>query len=165
MGSDRIFGGNGNDTLYGDLGVNLNDNSDIIPAYSLAFTMNDTIGGGAGNDKIYGNLGNDKLYGDEGNDEIWGGNGDDEIWGGAGDDILNGGLDKDTFVLVRGQGKDTISDFKSEDVLGCAGGLTYSSLLITQQADGTLITDIRNNQQLAFLTGFTTLASNNFRQF
>ena len=162
LASDRIFGGNGGDILYGDLGVNP-DNSDIIPAYGLTFSMNDTIGGGAGNDKIYGNLDDDKLYGDDGNDQIWGGNGDDEIWGGAGDDILNGGLGKNTFVLVRGHGKDTISDFKvNEDKIAGAGGIkTFGSLLITQLGTDTLITDKARNQDLAVLTGIEANSVNN----
>ncbi|MBW4610169.1 MAG: DUF4347 domain-containing protein [Hassallia sp. WJT32-NPBG1] len=154
LGSDRIFGNNGNDILYGDLGIK-SDNSDIQPAYGLTFTMNDTIAGSAGNDKIYGNLGNDKLYGDEGDDVIWGGDGDDEIWGGYGNDTLSGGAGKDAFVLVRGQGADIIMDFKSEDVLGCAGALTYSSLKFTPTNGDTLITDKATSELLATLKGFT----------
>jgi Ca2+-binding RTX toxin-like protein len=153
LGSDRIFGNNGNDILYGDLGIK-SDNSDIQPAYGLTFSMNDTIAGGAGNDKIYGNLGNDKLYGDEGDDVIWGGDGDDEIWGGYGNDTLYGGAGKDAFVLVRGQGADIIMDFKSEDVLGCAGALTYSSLKFTPINGDTLITDKATSELLATLKGF-----------
>ncbi len=122
--------------------------------------MNDTIAGGAGNDKIYGNLGNDKLYGDEGNDQIWGGDGDDEIWGGYGNDILNGGAGIDAFVLVRGQGADIIEDFKSEDVLGCAGALRYSSLKFTKQGSDTLITDTGTSELLATLKGFTGTPNN-----
>lgn len=163
LGSDRIFGGNGNDTLYGDL--------ETIPTYGVNFTMSDTIYGGLGNDLIYGNGGNDYLYGEDGNDSIWGGDGNDEIWGGAGDDILNGGAGKDSFVLVRGQGKDTIEDFKiGEDVLGCAGGLKYDPLVLgfKDVAGGTSIFDKVKNQELAFVKDITVLQldnSNNFRLF
>ncbi len=159
LGSDRIFGNNGNDILYGDLGIK-SDNSDIQPAYGLTFSMDDTIAGGAGSDKIYGNLGNDKLYGDEGDDQIWGGAGNDEIWGGADKDTLYGGAGKDTFVLVRDQGADTIMDFTTEDVLGCAGALRYSSLIFTKQNGDTLITDKSTNELLATLKGFIGTASN-----
>jgi hypothetical protein len=154
LGSDRIFGGNGDDILYGDL--------ETIPPYAKPnnFTMDDTIAGGLGSDRIYGNLGNDKLYGDEGDDFIWGGDGNDEIWGGYGNDTLYGGADKDAFVLVRGQGADIIMDFTSQDVLGCAGALKYSSLMFTPQGSDTLITDISTNQLLATLKNFTGTPNN-----
>lgn len=161
LGSDRIFGGIGNDILYGDLGIKP-DNSDIIPAYGLTFSMDDTIAGGAGGDKIYGNLGNDKLYGDEGNDSIWGGAGDDTIWGGDGNDTLWGDAGKDTFVLVRGQGLDIIQDFESQDLFGCAGSLRYSFLDFQKQGSDTLIFDQVTKQHLATLIGFTgSLNANN----
>lgn len=165
LGSDRIFGNNGNDILYGDLGIIPNidpkEISDIQPAYGASFSMNDTIAGGAGSDRIYGNLGNDKLYGDEGDDFIWGGEGNDEIWGSYGNDTLYGGADKDTFVLVRGQGADIIEDFTSQDVLGCAGALRYSSLIFTKQGFDTLITyKTTSGELLATLKGFTGTASN-----
>jgi Ca2+-binding RTX toxin-like protein len=167
LGNDYIFGGKGNDILYGDLGINAN-NSDIIPDYGSNLTMNDTIYGGDSDDFIYGNVGNDKLYGDAGNDTIWGGNGDDIIWGGLGNDTFWGGADKDSFVLVRGQGKDTIEDFKiGEDVLGCAGGLRYDSLVLgfKDVFGGTSIFDIVGNQELAFVKNITMFQLNNSSNF
>ncbi|MBW4477453.1 MAG: hypothetical protein KME54_11365 [Tolypothrix brevis GSE-NOS-MK-07-07A] len=167
LGNDYIFGGKGNDILYGDLGINAN-NSDIIPDYGSNLTMNDTIYSGDGDDFIYGNVGNDKLYGDAGNDTIWGGNGDDIIWGGNGNDTFWGGADKDSFVLVRGQGKDTIEDFKiGEDVLGCAGGLRYDPLVLGFQnvVGGTSIFDIVGNQELAFVKNITMSQLNNSSNF
>ncbi|AFZ02583.1 DUF4347 domain-containing protein [Calothrix sp. PCC 6303] len=133
LGNDRIIGGAGNDTLYGDL--------QNIPAYGVTFSMDDAIYGGIGDDTIYGNAGKDKLYGETGNDSIWGGDDDDIIWGGAGDDILKGDAGNDTFVLVRGQGKETIEDFTvGEDIFGCAGGVRYNSMLsFTDVAGGALI--------------------------
>lgn len=155
LGNDRIFGDNGNDILYGDL--------ESIPTYGVNFTMNDSIYGGLGNDLIYGNGGNDNLYGEDGNDTIWGGAGDDIIWGGAGNDIIWGGAGNDTFVLVRGQGVDTIQDFNvNEDKIAGAGGIkTFESLLITQMGSNTLITDKAKNQDLAVLTGINASSLNN----
>jgi Ca2+-binding RTX toxin-like protein len=161
LGSDRIIGGGGNDILYGDL--------ENIPAYGVNFTMNDTIYGGIGNDTIYGNGGNDILYGEDGSDTIFGGDGDDQIWGGVGDDILNGGSGKDTFVLVRGQGKETIEDFTlGQDTLGCAGGLKYGSTLgFTTDINGdTLIRDTVRGLDVALVKGITAAnlnQSSNFR--
>jgi Ca2+-binding RTX toxin-like protein len=160
LGNDRIIGGAGNDTLYGDL--------ENIPAYGVDFTMNDTIYGGIGNDIIYGNGGNDILYGEDGSDTIFGGLGDDEIWAGVGDDILKGEAGKDTFVLVRGQGKDTIQDFTpGQDTLGCAGGLKYGSTLGFTDINGdTLIRDTVKGLDVALVKGINAAnlnQSSNFR--
>ncbi|MBW4505006.1 MAG: DUF4347 domain-containing protein [Scytonematopsis contorta HA4267-MV1] len=160
LGDDRIFGSNGDDTLYGDL--------EVIPAYGVNFSMNDTLAGGAGNDLIYGNRGNDKAYGDEGNDSIWGGDGDDEIWSGLGNDILNGGSGKDAFVIVRGHGVDTIEDFQiGEDVIGCAAGLKFDLLSFTQQGNNTLIVDKVRNQTLVVVNNIAAASfnSSHFRLF
>ncbi|BAZ13172.1 hypothetical protein NIES4071_50110 [Calothrix sp. NIES-4071] len=128
-------------------------------------TTDNNIGGTSGDDLIYGYWGNDKLDGYDGNDRIWGGDGNDEIWGGLGNDILNGGSGKDTFALVTNQGVDTIEDFQvGEDILGCAGGLRFTSLSFIQLQGDTLIRDTVSNQDLALLKGFTgSLNSNNFR--
>jgi Ca2+-binding RTX toxin-like protein len=149
LGNDYIFGGKGNDTLYGDL--------ETIPIYSSNLTMNDVIYGGDGDDFIYGNAGDDKLYGDAGNDTIYGGDGDDIIWGGSGNDTLWGGAGKDTFVLVGGQGVDTIKDFNiNEDKIAGAGGLkTLGLSSIIPQGTDTLIIDQVRKQDLAVLTGIS----------
>ena len=44
-----------------------------------------------------------------------GGDGDDKIYGDKGDDTLEGGDGKDTFILMEGDGDDTIEDFESGD--------------------------------------------------
>ena len=77
--------------------------------------------------KLYGNMGDDMLMGAEGNDMLRGGKGDDELDGGdgndtiqgdKGDDVLTGGDGNDTFVLMEGDGDDTIEDFESgEDTI------------------------------------------------
>jgi hypothetical protein len=46
-------------------------------------------------------------------------------------------------------------DFTSQDVLGCAGALRYSSLLFEQKNGDTLITDKATSELLATLKGFT----------
>jgi Ca2+-binding RTX toxin-like protein len=122
--------------------------------------MNDTIYSGIGNDTIYGNGGDDILYGEDGNDILFGGLGNDEIWGDAGDD---------TFVLVRGKGKETIEDFTlGQDKFGCAGGLRYASTVlgITDVAGGALIRDKVTNLDVALVKNVTAASlsqSTNFR--
>ncbi len=106
-GSDVIYAGTGDDTVYGNNG-------------------NDEIYGGAGNDILYGESGSDNIYGGDGNDfidgDVWvawydssenynqtfippdyvpgndyidGGDGDDTIYGGGGSDEIYGGAGAD----------------------------------------------------------------------
>jgi Ca2+-binding RTX toxin-like protein len=120
----------------------------------------DLLIGGAGDDIIFGDFdpadgggdkyglrqydvnssqGNDILRGGEGQDRLDGNDGNDELDGGLGADVLRGGGGVDTFVLRAGDGgstvaqADTITDFQDgTDVLGLAGGLAFSNLVITQ---------------------------------
>jgi Ca2+-binding RTX toxin-like protein len=85
-GDDRLNGGDGNDTLFGD-GGNL---------YSST-GGNDTLEGGAGRDVLYGDWesasasqgGDDTLNGGDGADGLYGGSGRDRLDGGAGTDFLS----------------------------------------------------------------------------
>ena len=89
---NRINGLDGNDLLYGG-------------------SEADIVDGGAGNDTLYGRAGDDALYGGAGKDELNGEAGADLIIGGTGDDMLWGGTGNDTYVIARGDGVDTISDY------------------------------------------------------
>lgn len=78
--TNRIYGGDGNDTLYG-------------------MGTTDYLFGGNGNDYLYGLGGNDFLYGEGGYDQLYGGDGNDRLDGGEGiADRLTGGTGADTFV-------------------------------------------------------------------
>ena len=138
-GNDTLTGGNGNDTLYGGAG-------------------NDSIVGDAGKDKLYGNDGNDSLYGGSGNDSLAGGNGDDylssgsgndklygnagadSLWGGTGNDTLYGGDGVDTFIYRPNEGKDTIMDYESGELLQITNSTftnaVFSSNQLTLTIDG-----------------------------
>ncbi|MBW4648779.1 MAG: DUF4347 domain-containing protein [Kastovskya adunca ATA6-11-RM4] len=150
LGNDQLYGGDGNDILFGDSQNSLTGGDDLIY-------------GGTGNDRIYGGAGNDNLYGEVGDDQIWGDAGNDRLWGGLGNDILTGGEGRDTFVFARGEGTDTIRDFKvGEDYIGLTAGLSLGQLSITQRSSHTWITDTTNGQTLAILTGVnaSTLIAN-----
>jgi Ca2+-binding RTX toxin-like protein len=69
------------------------------------------VRGGDGIDKLYGDDGDDRLLGDAGADRLNGGAGDDWLSGGAGNDIVGGGAGADTFDLIKGTGRDTVTDF------------------------------------------------------
>ncbi len=105
-GNDTVHGGDGNDSLAGDLG-------------------NDRLDGGAGSDSLYGEGGNDVINGGQGFDYIYGGSGDDRIetgggafetaWGEAGNDVLTGNADTES--LDGGAGNDRLIGQASRDVL------------------------------------------------
>ncbi|SNT33741.1 calcium-binding protein [Tropicimonas sediminicola] len=96
---DSFHGGNGRDLLNGAGGK-------------------DMLWGGGANDTLRGGGGADKLFGGDGKDTLSGGTGNDRIVGGAGDDSLGGGKGTDRFVFHKGDGDDTIRDFRDDvDVL------------------------------------------------
>ncbi len=86
-GNDDVFGGNGNDT----------------------------VNGGKGNDRLFGEAGADILVGEDGNDTLLGGDGNDVFLGGRGRDVFDGGTGSDKFLISRGDGVDTITNFASTD--------------------------------------------------
>lgn len=118
-GEDQLFGGDGADTLNGDddndriLGENGNDigNGGAGDDYLFGDFGNDTLSGGAGNDEVRGGFNNDSLFGDEDDDFLHGFSGNDLLDGGTGTDRLEGGTGRDTFIMRRGYGHDTIADY------------------------------------------------------
>ena len=53
------------------------------------------------------------LVGTDGNDTLAGGNASDTITGGKGSDTMTGGAGSDVFVLSKGDGADTVTDFQA----------------------------------------------------
>ncbi|MCR5563167.1 MAG: hypothetical protein K6F46_07345, partial [Desulfovibrio sp.] len=84
--ADLLFGGEGNDTLYGKSG------DDAL----VGGEGNDTLNGGAGDDTLFGGAGNDELHGGDGDDTLNGEADNDTLFGGAGNDYLDGGAGSDT---------------------------------------------------------------------
>jgi hypothetical protein len=99
LGSDMIFGRNGDDTINAGAG------NDLVCGGNSGGTIN----GGLGDDTLDGGNGNDTLQGGDGNDHLLGGNGTDTLQGGNGDDTLTGGSGPDSFS--GGPGNDTATDF------------------------------------------------------
>ena len=118
-GEDELFGGDGADTLNGNddndriLGEGGNDigNGGAGDDYLFGDFGNDTLSGGAGNDEVRGGFNNDSLFGDADDDFLHGFSGNDLLDGGTGTDRLEGGTGRDTFVMRRGYGHDTIADY------------------------------------------------------
>lgn len=136
LGDDQLFGGAGNDMLFGD-----SLNTDFLawpghPAgshdgqgYQALLDYLQADNGGAApsltqvREFIVGQAfelspasdlrgGSDLLNGGDGNDILFGQGGNDRLIGGQGDDILIGGSGQDVFVWNAGeQGHDRVSDF------------------------------------------------------
>ncbi len=88
-GVDRIYGGNDNDTIWG------NESGDIIDGGG----GDDVVLGGDGDDIITDFAGADVPKGGPGNDAIDGGPGDDIVMAGTGNDFTNGGANiNETFA-------------------------------------------------------------------
>jgi predicted extracellular nuclease len=130
---------------------------------------NDTVFGLSGNDLLRGGFGNDRLFGELGNDSLFGGEGDDFLDGGLGDDLLRGDAGRDTFVISRRPGTDTIADFQvGVDLIALSEGLRFEQLSIAPGSGGaaanTLISLTRTGDVLAILTGVqaNTMTSSSF---
>jgi serralysin len=122
---DRIFAGEGNDTIDNSQGtvlgsVELEEGDDRYMGSNDGGTVrgdegDDTISGGNGADNLYagtgddwadGGAGNDDLRMDSGNDQASGGSGNDYILLEDGDDLGDGGLGND--YIFGGEGRDSL---------------------------------------------------------
>ncbi|MGV2896694.1 VCBS domain-containing protein, partial [Achromobacter sp. AGC78] len=152
VGNDKIFGGDGNDILFGDT-----VNTDQLPwGIGGNPAKPADLGDGAGLDGLKQFLllkngvqptdadlhkfildnhsifdvqgdargGNDELHGGNGNDIIYGQGGNDTLYGDAGNDTLYGGTGSDT--LYGGDGNDVLIGGQGNDILvGGAGSDTF----------------------------------------
>ncbi|WNN91954.1 hypothetical protein [Gloeocapsopsis dulcis] len=69
VGSDILYGGDGNDTLVAGIG-NSYDNPDPFFDIYASYSGNNYLDGGNGNDTLKGGVGNDTLFGRNGNDNL-----------------------------------------------------------------------------------------------
>lgn len=127
-GDDMLSGGDGNDELNGNSGEDIlygNDGNDVLNGNSGHDNLsggngNDELNGNSGDDELNGNDGEDELNGNSGNDQLYGGNGNDRLNGGSGDDALNGGNGSD--ILIGGSGVDTMDGGSGNDTLSAGSG-------------------------------------------
>ncbi|MGA7180289.1 MAG: hypothetical protein WBX11_11965 [Thiobacillaceae bacterium] len=120
-GSETIFGGAGNDIIWGSNGPG--NYIDIGQGNSTVFSGagNDTVFAGAGNSTINGQAGDDYIEGGSGNQYIEGGSGNNTIFGGTGSDTLyagQAGSNWDTF----NQGNNYVDGGTGNSLIFGAGG-------------------------------------------
>ena len=128
-GADRLFGLDGNDSLFGD----------FLPANEAGITAG----------------GDDSLYGGSGTDQLFGGTGNDILAGGAGGDVLNGGNGNDTADYSASPGAVT-ADLLSTGAGADAAGDTYVSvenLIGSNNAIGDILAGTDGNNTIVGLDG------------
>ena len=122
---DLMTGASGDDTYYlksaqDRVVEQAGDGVDKIVSWSNVYLPN------------YANIENlevngDKTYGagNAGDNVIQGGAGSQQLYGGGGQDVLLGGAGADTFIVLKGQGNDTVQDFTpGQDILRLSAGYT-----------------------------------------
>ena len=109
-GNDNLHGGSGNDTMHGGLGDD----------YLYGDGDNDLLFGGAGYDWLYGGSGNDEIHAGTENDRLFGDAGDDKLFGDEGQDRLYGGFGND--LLDGGDGNDRLYGEENNDELNGGAG-------------------------------------------
>jgi Ca2+-binding RTX toxin-like protein len=134
----KIYGTSGNDTLNGS-------------------GVKDIIYGQEGDDILYGNGGDDTLIGGTGNDKLYGGDGNDVLIGGPGNDYLEGGRGNDTYIFNKGDGQDTIYDYKwnstDVDTIQLDEGITKDGIVFFKD-NNDLIIGYSNNDFVKVLYQF-----------
>ncbi|MGF1708063.1 calcium-binding protein, partial [Enterovibrio baiacu] len=124
-------GGEGNDTIYGQAGIDL-------------------IFGGSGNDRLFGGADEDFFRGGSGDDLIDGGSEDDWLRGDSGNDTLTGGTGADTYYWGNGDTAtdevwvDTITDFNiaEGDTLNLGDLLQANSIVTASDENGSMVINI-----------------------
>ncbi len=143
-GSDILLGGAGNDTLRGDSYRTTGDSYDADGARI-----------GEGEETIIYWAGDDFLDGGDDSDYIYGYDGADMLIGGKQNDFLYGGYGRDTYVLNRGDGEDTIIDPDDKGANGAANpdksiivlgeGITRNDVVFKR---GSLLIDLGQGDQI-----------------
>lgn len=128
-GNDHVYGGPGNDSLFGRfVGMLGPDGDDWFDGQD----GDDLLDGGDGNDTLLGSNGDDRIFGQEGNDVLLGGSGTDVLAGGLGNDLLSGDSGDDTLsgnedsdALDGGSGNDRVFGNAGNDTLAGGDGDDY----------------------------------------
>ena len=106
--------------------------------------------------KLVGNEKDNSIVGSAKNDTIYGGAGADSLWGGKGSDYLYGGAGNDTFIFKAGDGKDTILDYESGDILKILDANGNAGTFTSKYSSGTLTLTVADSGGTIYLKNLTT---------
>ena len=123
-----VYGGAGNNMITVSSSIRL-------PAFLYGGDGNDTLFGGRGNNVLVGGAGNDRLYGGAGRNLLIGGLGADTLHGGAGDDILIGGTtvyDNNDLALQAIMAEWSLTQTFKQRTDGLSAGITDPALGLLQ---------------------------------
>lgn len=140
LGLENWPAGSADGTGFGDAGQ-WND-VDLSNAFSYIIEYdNAPINGTGARNVLRGTLWDDEINGRGGNDRLLGKGGDDWLSGGKGRDKLKGGGGEDTFFFKKGDGKDTIQDFKpGTDLIEIGrGAKNFDKLRFEESGDDVVI--------------------------
>jgi serralysin len=158
-GSNRIYGGDGNDELYAGKNDRLfgEAGDDILDASQ-----------GKGGNRLYGGAGSDTLFAGT-NDFLSGGDGNDLIYAGKGGNTLYGDSGTDKFYLAYNStptSANTVANFEVGIdkllILGITDVTSFRKVTLTQKGADTLVA--AGGKDLALLTGIqsSSLTSSSF---
>ena len=126
-------------------------------------TKDDIYFGNELNNSLSGNNGNDLLSGGAGNDFLSGVNGSDTLEGGLGNDSLNGGAGSDTYLVKRGFGRDTLSNYDTslhkQDVIQFDADIAVADITVTRSGDNLILTLAATGDKLTVANYFNTDAT------
>ncbi|WP_422466858.1 calcium-binding protein [Endozoicomonas sp. ALC013] len=117
-----------------------------------------------GSDKLWGYATDDHLSGLKGNDVIYAGAGSDTIVAGEGDDTIDGGSGNDTYVIARGDGHDTITEYwRGSDTDRIQLGEEISpENVVARRLDADLLLYIGGDQSVRVRNYFNSDAATNY---
>ena len=130
QGDDLFDGGDGNDTLIVSGDFNLTAQaapSAEVGVRNIENLMAEDVDKDvtAVQNNLDGDKGPNRLYGGFEADNLNGGEGNDTLNGGPGADVLTGGKGADTFIIMKGEGGDTIGSTSSADFSAADGDKIY----------------------------------------
>ena len=122
---------------------NFADNKTLISLDASAVTHDISITGNKKANNIIGSDGADTINGGKGNDTIAGGKGNDKLYGGSGADV---------FVWNKGDGKDKILDYDSEDSL-VINGDTYKNYSVAKNGEDIILNFTSSGKKITITGG------------
>ena len=98
------------------------------------------------------------FTGDDGDNDLYGYIGNDVLEGGKGNDYLDGGNGNDVYVYNKGDGNDTIYDFRGNNTIEFKD-LNKDEIIFTEDQGGLLVKIRNTNEQITIMNFFNSESS------